>query len=117
VGEPVVNEDGTVTASFKVTRGTDNPAFQLNVTDINLYVNNFRYVGNNANSFDARYSNRNSYGGTTGNELLGQTLTLTTTGGPLPGKRSFFIRVGARTTYPNNGRPFNYNEVKEVTIP
>lgn len=117
IGEPVVNPNGTITAKFKVTRGTDNPAFQLNVTDINLYVNNFKYVGNHANSFDARYSNRVAYSGTNGSALLGQTLTVTTIGGALPGKRNLYIRVGARTTYPNNGRPFNYNEIKEVAIP
>jgi Protein of unknown function (DUF3823) N-terminal domain/Domain of unknown function (DUF3823_C) len=117
IGEPIVNPDGTITASFRVTRGTADPAFQLDVTDINLYVNNFKFVGNNANSFDARYSNRVTYSGADGNNLLGQTLTMTTIGGALPGKRSFYIRVGARTTYPNNGRPFNYNEVKEVAIP
>jgi hypothetical protein len=117
IGDPVVNPDGTITASFKVTRGTTDPAFQLNITDINLYVNNYKFVGNNANSFDARYSNRITYSGTNGNNLLGQTLTMTTIGGALPGKRNFYVRVGARTTYPNNGRPFNYNEVKEVAIP
>ncbi len=117
VGEPVLNANGTITASFKVTRGTTDPNYQLPVTDIHLYVNNLKYVGNNANSFDARYSNRPTYSGTTGNALLGQTLTLTTTGGALPGKRPYYLRVGARTTFPNLGRPFNFNEVKMVNVP
>lgn len=117
IGEPVINANGTITVSFKVTRGTTNPAYQLNVTDINLYVNSFKYVGDNVNSFDARYSSRVGFSGTTGNALLGQTITRTTIGGPLPGQRKLYIRVGARTTYPNNGRPYNYNEVKEVSMP
>ncbi len=117
VGEPILNPNGTITVKVKITRGTDHPDFQLNVTDINLYVNRLPFVGNNANSFDARYSKRTPYSGTDGNNLLGEVLTLTTTGGALPTNRDWFLRVGARTTYPNNGRPFNYNEVIKVSIP
>lgn len=117
VGDPVLNADGTLTVKVKITRGTANPAFQLNVTDINLYINSFKYVGNNANSFDARYSNRVAYTGTAGNNLLGQTISITTTGGALPKKRDWHLRVGARTTYPNNGRPFNYSTVRTVAVP
>jgi hypothetical protein len=117
VGEPVLNANGTVTVKAIVTRGTADPNYQLNVTDINLYINNYPYVGSNANSFDARYSNRVSYTGTNGNTLLGQTITLTTTGGALPAKRDWYVRVAARTTFPNLGRPYNYNEVKKISIP
>ena len=117
VGEPVLNTDGTVSAQFIVTRGTTNASYQLNVTDINLYINPYPYVGSNANSFDARYSNRVSYTGANGNNLLGQTLTFTTTGGALPKTRDWYVRVAARTTFPNLGRPYNYNEVKKITIP
>lgn len=117
VGEPVANANGTVTVQVKITRGTADPNYQLNITDINLYINNLPYVGNNANSFDARYSNRITYSGTSGNAQLGQTMTITTIGGALPGKRDWYVRVGARTTFPNLGRPFNYNEVKKISIP
>jgi hypothetical protein len=94
VGEPILNANGTITVQAKITRGTNDPNYQLNVTDINLYINNFPYVGAFANSFDARYSSRVSYTGTTGNNLLGQTLTITTI-----------------------GRPYNYNDVKKISIP
>jgi len=57
----------------KITRGTADRPTQLNITDIHFYINNYPYVGSNANSFDARYSNRVTYSGTTGNNLLGQT--------------------------------------------
>lgn len=117
VGDPVVNADGTVSASFVVTRGTNDPNYQLNVTDINLYINNYPYVGANANSFDPRYSARVTYSGTNGNNLLGKTLTFTTIGGKLPGKRDWYLRIAARTTFPNLGRPYNYNEVKRISIP
>lgn len=117
VGEPVLNPDGTVSAKFIVTRGTNDVNYQLNVTDINLYINSYPYVGSNTNSFDARYSAVKSYSGTTGNAVLGQTLTFTTIGGALPKKRDWYVRVAARTTFPNLGRPYNFNEVKKITIP
>lgn len=117
VGEPVLNTDGTVSAQFVVTRGTNDPNYQLNVTDINLYINPYPYVGSNVNSFDDRYSKRVTYAGTTGNSLLGQTLTFTTAGSALPKKRDWYVRVAARTTFPNLGRPYNFNEVKKITIP
>jgi hypothetical protein len=116
VGEPVLNANGTVTVQAIVTRGTNDPNYQLNVTDINLYVNSFPYVGANANSFDDRYSTRVTYSGTTGNALLGQTLTITTKAA-LPGKRDWYVRVAARTTFPNLGRPYNFNEVKKISVP
>ena len=37
--------------------------------------------------------------------------------GALPAKRDWYIRVAARTTFPNLGRPYNYNEVKKISIP
>jgi hypothetical protein len=117
VGEPVLNSDGTVSVKVIVTRGTTDANYQLNVTDINLYINPYPYVGANANSFDARYSTRVAYTGTNGNNLLGQTLTITTTGGALPKSRDWFVRVAARTTFPNLGRPYNYNEIKKIAIP
>jgi hypothetical protein len=119
-GEPVVNANGTVTVQVKVTRGTTNPNYQLNVTDIWLFINNYPYVGlgtASVPSYDARYTNKLTYSGTTGNDQLGQTLTITTIGGVLPGKRDWYVRVGARTTFPNLSRPFNFNEVKKVTLP
>jgi hypothetical protein len=117
VGDPVLNANGTVSAKFIVTRGTSDPSYQLNVTDINLYVNNYPYVGQNANSFDPRYSSRVTYSGTAGNNLLGQTLTFTTTGGALPAKRDWYLRVAARTTFPNLGRTYNYTDIKKISIP
>ena len=117
VGDPVLNANGTVSVQFVVTRGTNDPNYQLNITDINLYVNDYPYVGQNANSFDPRYSNRVTYSGTNGNNLLGQTLTFTTIGGTLPAKRDWYLRVAARTTYPNLGRPYNYTDIKKISIP
>lgn len=116
VGEPVLNANGTASVQVIVTRGTADPNYQLNVTDIYFFVNSFPYVGANANSHDDRYSVQLTYSGTNGNNVLGQTLTLTTKTA-LPAKRDWYLRVGARTTFPNLGKPYNYNDVKKITIP
>jgi len=93
VGTPVVNADKSVTVQVKITRGTNIPAYQLDVTNINLYVSNTQYDG--SNNYDPRYSTLTSYNGSTGTALLGQTISITTTGGALPDQDVYF-RVGAR---------------------
>lgn len=104
VGKPVVNADKTVTVQVKVTRGTNHPSYQLNITDINLYVSNTQNAGNN--NYDPRYSMLTSYSGTTGTNLLGQTITITTTGGALA-QQDVYFRVGARINAGLN--EYNYN--------
>jgi hypothetical protein len=113
VGEPVVNADGTVSASFKITRGTTDAAFQQDITDVHLFLNSNKFVGNN--SFDNRYSPQIDFNGSSANAQLGQTITLTTKGGPLPTKRDYFVRVGARINY--GLKYYNYTDVKTVTVP
>lgn len=111
VGEPVINPDGTITTSFKITRGTSNPAFQQDVSDLAVFVNSNKYVGNN--NYDNRYTPK--LNGADANSSVGKTISLTTTGGALPGKRSYFLRVGARISYGLNY--YNYTDVKTVTLP
>ncbi|TDX00331.1 DUF3823 domain-containing protein [Dinghuibacter silviterrae] len=112
VGQPVLNPDTTVTVQFIVTRGTNNPNYQQDITDINLYVSNTQYDGNY--NYDPRYSKLNSYSGSTGTALLGQVITLTTIGGALPAQDVYF-RVGARI---NAGLDeYNYNAPVSVTYP
>lgn len=112
VSKPVFNADSTVTVQVMITRGTDNPAYQGNVTDINLYVSNTQNDGNN--NYDPRYSNLTSYGGTDGNNLLGKVITITTTGGALPPQDVYF-RVGARIASGLNR--YNYNSAIGITYP
>lgn len=112
VGKPVFNADGTVTAQVKVTRGTNDPAYQQDITNIGLFVSNTQYCGNN--NYDPRYSVINSYNGTAGTALLGQTITLTTTGGALPDQDVYF-RVGAKTGAGLN--QYNYNTPVNVPHP
>ncbi|HEX5553782.1 MAG TPA: DUF3823 domain-containing protein [Chitinophagaceae bacterium] len=109
VGKPLVNADSTVTVQVIITRGTDNPGYQGNLTNINLYVSNTRYAGNN--NYDPRYSKLTSYSGTDGNSLLGQTISLTTTGGGLPPQDVYF-RVGARIAAGLN--QYNYNQPMRI---
>jgi len=111
VGDPVLNADGTITTSFKVTRGTADPNFQQNVSDVAVFVNSNNYVDNN--NYDNRYTPKLS--GNDANNSVGKTLSLTTLGGALPGKRSYFIRVGARVSYGLNY--YNYTDLKEVKVP
>jgi hypothetical protein len=109
VGKPVFNADSTVTVQVKVTRGTNNVSYQQDITDINLYVSNTQYDGNN--NYDPRYSKLVSYSGSTGTALLGQVITITTTGGALPAQDVYF-RVGARI---NAGLDeYNYNAPMSV---
>jgi hypothetical protein len=111
VGKPVFNADSTVSLQVIVTRGTKDPHYQQDVTNINLYVSNTQYDGNN--NYDPRYSVFNSYNGTDGTSLLGKTLTLRTTG-PLPAQDVYF-RVGARI---NAGLDeYNYSVPTSITYP
>jgi hypothetical protein len=111
VGKPVVNADKSVTVQVKVTRGTNIPAYQLDVTNINLYVSNTQYDGQN--NYDPRYSTLTSYNGGDGTALLGQTITITTTGGALPAQDVYF-RVGARINAGLN--QYNYTTPASVSF-
>jgi hypothetical protein len=112
VGAPVINSDTTVSVQVVITRGTDNPLYQLLITDINLYVSNTQYDGNN--NYDPRYSSLTSYSDSTGAKLLGDTITLTTTGGALPAQDVYF-RVGARIDAGLD--EYNYNTPVSITYP
>jgi hypothetical protein len=112
VGQPVFNADSTVTVQLKITRGTTNADYQQDITDINLYVSNTKYDG--SNNYDPRYSKLVSYSGTDGTSLLGQTITITTTGGALP-QQDVYFRVGARI---NAGLDeYNYSTPVSIKYP
>jgi hypothetical protein len=114
VGDPVYNSaDGTITAKVKFTRGTNNPAFQANITDVYFFINSNPYVGNN--NYDNRFSTQVTYNGADGNDQIGQTITITSSGGKMPDKRTYYLRVGARVDY--GLKFYNYTEVKSVAAP
>lgn len=111
VGEPVLNANGTVSAQVKVTRGTQHADFQQNITNLALFVSPYEYVGNN--NFDNRYATIVTYTGAAGNSILGQILTLTTTG-TLP-RRAWYLRLGSRIAFGTNR--YNYSTIKVVNVP
>ncbi len=113
VGEPVVNPNGSITVQVRVTRGTTNPEFQQDVTEVSLFINSSSYyVGNN--NYDARYATKIE--GNEAQQSLGKVLTITTTGS-FSTQRDYYIRVGARINYSVEGaQRFNYNEPKLVKV-
>jgi hypothetical protein len=113
VGEPVLNGDNTVTVSCRFTRGTDNPDFMFNVTDVFLFVSTTPFAGNA--SFDNKLSTQVTYSGTSGNQQLGQTVTITSKA-PLGAARTYYVRVGARTN-DNVNKRYNYTTPKAVDVP
>lgn len=111
VSGPTVNADKTITAQVKISRGTPNPLFQNNITDVTLFINTSQYVGNNI--YDNSHFGRLSYTGNAANAILNTTLTLTTGGTALLPK-DYFVRVGARTDY--GLKQYNYTDVRMVTV-
>jgi hypothetical protein len=113
VGEPVLNNDNTVTVSCRFTRGTDDPAFIFNVTDAYLFISTTPFVSNA--SFDNKLSAQVTYSGTAGNALLGQTVNITSKAA-LGENRTYYVRVGARTN-DNVNKRYNYTSEKAVEVP
>lgn len=111
VSGPTLNADGTVSAQVKVTRGTTNPGFQNNVTDLWLFISPSQYVGNN--NYDNRFAQHLTYSGNTFNASLGTTINLKTIGGALP-KKDWYFRLGARTDY--GTKQYNYSDIKMVAV-
>ena len=113
VGAPAVDGEGMISAQVKITRGTENAAYHKNLSDVYLFVNSSSpYVGDN--NKDDRYSVR--LDNETMNRCLGQTVTLKTP--QLPGRRTYYVRVGARIDHEIDGRRrYNYTEPKEVAVP
>ena len=120
-GEPVINDDGTVTVQVKIERGTNHPDYQQPMAEVWLYVSEVQYVG------DFNYSPNFSTKLTGGNmPVLEQTVSITSgwpgglgTGSQrkFPGySRKYFLRVGARMDKQvNNTNVFNYSTIKEIT--
>ena len=127
VGTPTINA-GKITATVKVTRGISPADFKskiepmggyndnmLYVTDVRLFVSQLPYVG--YREWDNRYTTQINYTGNAFDALLGQTITITTTG-VIPAGRTVFIRAAARINYATeNIKRHNYNEPKRVDIP
>ncbi|MFT4154964.1 DUF3823 domain-containing protein [Parafilimonas sp.] len=111
IGDPVVNDDSTITVQFKVERGTTDADFQQDCTDIYLFVNASSYnVG--SNNYDSRYTVAVS----DPNDVIGDTLTVTTPALPYA-PATYYLRAGARIDYAVNGvNRYNYNEPIAVAV-
>ena len=130
VGSPTVF-NGKVRAQVKVTRGVSEEDFQskiepmggysdsfFNVTDVQLFVSYSSSVGYRAR--DTRWSNAIEYSGASFDGLVGETITIESTG-TIPSGRAVFVRAAARINYdtPRGSgiRRWNYNEATQVLIP
>jgi hypothetical protein len=127
VGTPTIS-NGKITAQVKVTRAVSPDDFKakiepmggyndnmLNVTDVRLFVSQVPYVG--YREWDNRFSTEIGYSGNSFEALLGQPVTITTSG-VIPAGRTVFIRAAARINYATeNIRRHNYNEAIRVDMP
>lgn len=112
VGEPVLDEEGVITAVVRVTRGTNNPDYQAPVDYINLYVSTGETVGDG--NYINMYSRRKFFNGNDAEQYLGQEYEIKTRGN-LPAGRRWVIRAGARTkTIVNGSQRFNYSTAIEM---
>jgi len=130
VGEPeVIN--GQVVAKVRVTRGVSEDDFRakiepmggydnsfLNITDIQLFVSYSSSVGYRAR--DERWSSKIEYTGSAFSTLIGETITIKSTG-TIPSGRAVFIRAAARINYDtpkgSGTRRWNYNAATQLMIP
>jgi hypothetical protein len=130
LGDPTV-ANGKVTAKVRVTRAVSEAIFKekvevmgsysnsfLNVTDIQFFVSYSSSVGYRAR--DERWSSKIEYTGSAFNALLGEEVTIQSTG-TIPSGRKVFVRAAARINYdtPKGSgiRRWNYSEPMEVMIP
>jgi len=127
VGTPEIS-NGKITAKIKVTRAVSPAEFKSkiepmggysdamqNVTDIRLFVSQVPFVG--YREWDNRYSTEIGYTGNAFDALLGQTITISTSG-TIPAGRTVFIRAAARINYATeNIRRHNYNAALRVDFP
>jgi len=127
VGTPTIS-NGKITAKVKVTRAVSPAEFKAkiepmggysdamqNVTDVRLFVSQVPYVG--YREWDNRYSTEIGYSGNSFDALIGQTVTITTSG-TIPAGRTVFIRAAARINYATeNIRRHNYNAALRIDMP
>jgi hypothetical protein len=113
VGDPVMNANGTVTVQCTFVRGTNDPVWTFNVTDVFFFVSSTPFVA--SADYDNLLSTDVLYTGTAGNALLGKTITITSKAA-LGLHQGYYLRVGARTADIVK-KLYNYTTVKTVTIP
>ncbi|RVU01021.1 DUF3823 domain-containing protein [Mucilaginibacter limnophilus] len=99
----------TVIVNYTIARPAGAGTFKI--TDAKVFVSTTSQATNA--SFDNKLTQTNNLQGTADDEILGTNYTASIT---LPEKRSFYIRVGARSE-DNVSRRYNYTEAVKVDIP
>ncbi len=118
IGEPVITADKKLQVTFKFSKGTSTSYYTIaSFLDCQLFICPNPYVGNY--NYDASLVGAavTSYNGKSGDNLVGEQITITTTKplGSTQGARTYYVRVGARVN--DSQKRYNYTEVKAVTIP
>ena len=113
----VADDTSSFSIEARVTRGTSNPDFQQELTDIYLFVNHSsKYVGNN--NFNSALSPR--LRATQANAALDSVITLTAPNfGGLDVKETYYYyRVAAKINQSVAGQQrYNYSKVDSVLVP
>ena len=104
----VTQADTTVTLSYNIAR----PRTGFKITDAKIFVSTTPYVSNS--SFILNLTQTNDLNSVADATILGTTYSTTVTG--LGRKRTYYIRVGARSD-DNVSKRYNYSEVKQIDIP
>ncbi len=108
LGEVSVNGT-TVLVSYKIERPAGAGTFKI--LDAKIFVSTTSQATNA--SFDNKLTQTNDLQNTDDSQILATTYTASVT---LPEKRSFYIRVGARSE-DNVSRRYNYTQAVKVDIP
>lgn len=118
VGEPKINDNGTVTVQFTLERGTDNTEYHKPLMDVSLFISTTQYVG--ISDYDKFVLT--TVNSTKADAMIGKTNELTSnldTSHPLEKGRPYYIRVGARMNYTATwgANNYNYTTVKKIVFP
>lgn len=110
--------NGIMTASFKITRGTEYVDYQKDVYDVGLFVSTTQYVGEN--NYDSRISVKEA-DKAVATAMIGNSASLTTLSTyPMLSGHTYYIRVGARMDYAfsfGSSYLYNYTNVKKIVVP
>lgn len=126
VGEPVLNANGTVTIKVKVSRGTDNIAYQNPLSEAWLFVNETKYVsdGYYSSNFSTKIAGDaiqiiefDKVIEITSGQPTGYDPTEDASYTPFPSySRKYFLRFGVCTNLMINGaKRYNFTPVRSIT--
>lgn len=110
VSNLIVESDGRVSADVKYTRGTTNPAYQVNPNEMVILAGYTPLVLQMSN-----YDNRYEWGWTQNASHIGVVQKVTTrANNPIPKGVKFYYRIGVRNA---SNSKYNYSDTREMIIP